>query len=161
LQQQTQIEFTFWACLGMAEQLMRPHSIPSIVRVYISVSTCLAGHGVILIRAGALQACFVLLHPCLCILLAIYSEATACMSASAHHVHCSESAQLRSARPTPSSCTFHVPCCMSIFLIYATVLVSGGAAAAACDCHLPIPCIAMHPLHPTYLHRCHTNIQHV
>jgi hypothetical protein len=33
------------------------------------------------------------------------------------HVHCSESAQLRSARPTPSLCTFDVPC-MSIFLIY-------------------------------------------
>jgi hypothetical protein len=33
------------------------------------------------------------------------------------HVHCSESAQIRSARPTPSSSTFHAPC-MSIFLIY-------------------------------------------
>jgi len=31
-------------------------------------------------------------------------------------VHCSESAQLRSAHPTPSLCTFYVPC-MSTFLI--------------------------------------------
>jgi hypothetical protein len=44
-----------------------------------SVSTCLAGPGVIFLRAGALQASFVLLHPCLRILLAMYSEATACI----------------------------------------------------------------------------------
>jgi hypothetical protein len=44
-----------------------------------SVSACLAGPGVIFLRAGVLQACFVLLHPCLRILLAIHSEATACM----------------------------------------------------------------------------------
>jgi len=39
------------------------------------VSTCLAGSGVIFLRAGVLRACtgFVLLHPCLRILLAIYS----------------------------------------------------------------------------------------
>jgi hypothetical protein len=57
---------------------------------------------------------FVLLHPRLRILLAMYSEATYslhhCVNASlllyslhaSAHVHCSESAQLRSAHPTPS-----------------------------------------------------------
>jgi hypothetical protein len=84
-----------------------------------SVSTCLAGPGVIFLRAGALQACFVLLHPCLRILLAIYSEAAACMHASAH-LHCSETAEIRSACPTPSLCTFDVPC-MSIFLLHASM----------------------------------------
>jgi len=72
---------------------------------------------VIFLRAGALQACFVLLHPCLRILLAIYSEATACM----RQLMCTaESHQLRSDQLVPLSirlCTFDVPC-MSIFLIY-------------------------------------------
>jgi hypothetical protein len=88
--------------------------VTSCVLLKVRVYSCLAGPGVILLRAGALQACFVLLHPCLRILLVIYSEATACM----RQLMCTaaESAQIRSARPTPSSCTFHVPC-MSIFLI--------------------------------------------
>ena len=46
----------------------------------VSTSLSLAGPGVIFLRAGALQAyLFALMHPCLRILLAMYSEAAACI----------------------------------------------------------------------------------
>jgi TPP-dependent indolepyruvate ferredoxin oxidoreductase alpha subunit len=47
-------------------------------------------------------------------MLAIYTGATACM----RQLMCTAVSQLRSARPSPSLCTFDVPC-MSIFLISA------------------------------------------
>jgi hypothetical protein len=90
---------------------------------------------------GGAPGLFVLLHPCLRILLAIYSEATACM----RQLMCTAVSQIRSARPTPSSCTFHLPC-MSIFLIYAyfsCIESQYGTCSPACMLQIPL------------LHACH------
>jgi hypothetical protein len=78
------------------------------------VSTCLAGPGVIFLRAGALQACCVLLHPCLRILLAIYSEATA---AGMRQIVCTAVSQLRSGQLIPLHHSAYL-LYMSIFLVY-------------------------------------------
>jgi len=80
-------------------------------RVYL-----FAWPGVIFLRAGALQASFVLLHPCLHI-HASCSPCTvgpwlACVTTCAL-----QSDQIRSAHPTPSLCAFALPC-MSIFPLY-------------------------------------------
>jgi hypothetical protein len=75
------------------------------------MSTCLAEPGVIFLRPGALQACFVLLHPCLRILLAIYSEATACM----RQLMCTAVSQLRSGQLVPLHHYAHLmyPACLT------------------------------------------------
>jgi hypothetical protein len=55
------------------------------------------------------------------------------------YVHCSESAQIRSAHPTPSLCTFDVPC-MSTFLICCSVHAVAAVHTyhtPACSAHLP------------------------
>jgi hypothetical protein len=81
------------------------------------VSTCLARPGVIFLRAGALQASFVLLHPCLRILLAIYSsEDTACM----HQLMCTAVSQLRSDQLIPLHLYAHLmyPACLFVLYIY-------------------------------------------
>jgi hypothetical protein len=80
-----------------------------------SVSTCrIAGPGVIFLRAGALQASFVLLHPCLRILLAMYSEATACI----RQLMCTAVSQLRSAQIIPLHHYAYLlyPACRLVFL---------------------------------------------
>jgi hypothetical protein len=84
------------------------------------VFTSLAGPGVIFLRAGALQASFVLLHPCLRIMLAMYSEATACM----RQLMCTAvMSQLRSDQLIPLHHYAHLlyPACL--FLLYMIALL--------------------------------------
>jgi hypothetical protein len=82
-----------------------------------SVSTCLAGPGVIFLRAGAPQASFVLLHPCQYILLAMYSEVTACM----HQLLCTavSSAQLSSSH----SIILHICFTLHVYFFFFTLHV--------------------------------------
>jgi uncharacterized protein with PQ loop repeat len=77
------------------------------------VSTCLAGPGVIFLRARALQACFVLLHPCLRILLAIYSEATTCM----RQLMCTAVSQLGQISSS-HSIIMHISCTLHVYFSY-------------------------------------------
>jgi hypothetical protein len=94
------------------------------------VSTCLAGPGVIFLRAGALQACFVLLHPCLRILLAIYSQATACM----RQLMCTAVSQLRSDQIVPlhHHAHFMYPACL--FFLYMERVLPGSSLLGARPC---------------------------
>jgi hypothetical protein len=85
------------------------------------VSTCLAGPGVIFLRAGALQACFVLLHPCLRILLAIYSEATACMRQLTCALQRVSSDQVSSSH----SIIMHISCTLHVYFCYMYMLLAG------------------------------------
>jgi len=91
----------------------------------------LAGPGVIFLRAGALQASFVLLHPCLHILLAMYSEVTACM----HQLLCTavSSAQISSSH----SIIMHI--CLTLhvsFFLYIACLLTCLHAVLACMRHM-------------------------
>jgi hypothetical protein len=65
-----------------------------------------------------LQACFVLLHPCLRILLAIYSEATACM----RQLMCTAVRQLSSDQLVPlhHHAHFIYPACLRVGFVYAS-----------------------------------------
>jgi Na+/H+-dicarboxylate symporter len=71
---------------------------------------------VIFLRAGALQACFVLLHPCLRILLAIYSEATACM----RQLMCTAVSQIRLDQLVPLHHYAHLMYPACLFFLYVT-----------------------------------------
>jgi hypothetical protein len=70
---------------------------------------------------GGLQACFVLLHPCLRILLAIYSEATACM----RQLMCTAVSRLRSSDQISSSHSIivHISCTLHVYFSYISMVL--------------------------------------